>query len=255
MTKYILAFVLAVTIGFMGASAHASKFDQSLARDAWATVAQIEQDNGIPYGLLHAVSLVESGKGLAGKMLPWPYTAGVNRSRLTQHDNAAAAVQRINYLRTLGFSRFNIVIDGQDTNKLSAAVAKAKIQAVAATAQQFKVRGRNFAKRFRNKASAVAFVEKLIQHGHKNVDIGLMQVNWMYHGKNFSNVAEAFEPRHNAGYAVKYLKQHKQTRGWWASVGRYHSGTKKHAKRYIKNVWAMYRRIHRLSKDGTPQTA
>jgi len=65
-------------------------------------------------------------------------------------------------------------------------------------------------------------------------------------GENFKQVDHVFDPSKNVTYAVNYLRKHKKDRDWWRSVGRYHSGTEKHAKRYIENVWEMYQKVHRL---------
>ena len=77
-----------------------------------------------------------------------------------------------------------------------------------------------------------------------------MQINWHYHKDGFAGIEEAFDPAKNASYAVSYLRKHRQERDWWNSVGRYHSGTKKYAQRYIRNVYAMYRRVHRLKSSA-----
>ena len=45
---------------------------------------------------------------------------------------------------------------------------------------------------FDSKITAVNFVKKYIKKGKKNIDIGCMQVNHMYHPSAFNNFHEAF---------------------------------------------------------------
>ena len=250
MTVRLGSFILSIvvmTVGYaFGASADA--YDSRIARDAWMTLAKVENRYGIPKGLLHSMSLVETGQGLSGKVMPWPYTVGINPTGKHKFDSARMALNDLDKLRLMGFKRFNVSVDGTMRKNLSASTAESFISAAEATS--FTVQGRHFSKRFESKNLAVSFVENILGQGYKNIDIGLMQINWKYHGENFTNVSEALDPYHNANYAVSYLQKHRKTRDWWGSVGRYHSGTNKHATKYIKNVWSMYQRVHRLSKSA-----
>lgn len=221
-------------------------FNPVIARDAWVLIAQAERANGIPAGLLHAMSLVETGKGIRGWVLPWPYTIGVNGTgvqKFTSRDEAMAAFARY---RTLGFVRFNLRGPGVSLSKaqpLDVAKSLGTLPAQAAITLE----GINFGRRFNNATEAEAFLNRMFASGYRNIDVGMMQINWKVHGSKFRNVREALEPTNNLNYAVRYLLEHRQTRDWWGSVGRYHSGTKVYANRYIRNVYNMYLRIHRVS--------
>ncbi len=220
-------------------------FDPRIARDAWTLIGQTEQRAGVPLGLLHAMSLVESGKGIRGWMLPWPYTIGVNSAGKRSFLTASSALQDLRRLRGLGFVRFDVRAGSAYRASLTYQQA---LDYVGANARQsvFVIESQPFGRRFNNEAEAEAFVYRMFAGGHRNLDIGMMQVNWKVHGQHFGSVRQALDPQRNVNYAVTYLLQHRQTRDWWGSVGRYHSGTAFYANRYIKRVWAMYQRVHRL---------
>jgi len=61
--------------------------------------------------------------------------------------------------------------------------------------------------------------------GVKLIDIGCMQVNHHYHGRNFSSVEEMFESRKNVDYAAKFLRDlYVVEKSWTEAVARYHAG-------------------------------
>ena len=225
-------------------------FDPAVARDAWLMISRAEQDYQIPSGLLHAMSLVETGQGIKGWMLPWPYTVGINGTGKQSFRNGSAALNQLVAWQKLGFVRFNLSINGRATDNIKGADAAAKLAALGGGFGFVTLEGRNFARRFNNEAETEAFLNRLFAQGYRNVDVGMMQINWRVHGKHFGNVRAALNPTRNLQYAVNYLLTHRQTRDWWGSVGRYHSGTAYYAKRYIKNVYAMYMRIHRANNNA-----
>jgi soluble lytic murein transglycosylase-like protein len=62
-------------------------------------------------------------------------------------------------------------------------------------------------------------------HGAKLIDVGCMQINIHWHGKNFNSIGEMFDPARNVGYAAGYLKQLKSQEGTWTlAVARYNVG-------------------------------
>ena len=73
-------------------------------------------------------------------------------------------------------------------------------------------------------------------HGAKLIDIGCMQINLHWHGKNFASISEMFDPAHNVKYAASYLKQLRAREGTWTlAVARYNAGPDNPAaqKRYV----------------------
>lgn len=249
MTSFLKSLFLAAVLllGSSGASHGAVRgLDPDVALQAWELLHNMEIEHNIPQGLLHAISLMETGGGMDGQMVPWPYAINVNTGSWQEGLPQDMALQ-VGYLENLGFKEFTIrkPSTARKTD-LSATEAKSLLKTMDPDLP-VAIRGERFSKRFSNKWQAVFFVNRLLVAGHDNVDVGLMQVNWMYHGQNFTDLAEAFDPYHNVKYAVSYLLRHREKHDWWGSVGRYHSGTKHHAERYIKGVWGMYQKVHRLA--------
>lgn len=220
-------------------------FDPVIARDAWVLISQAERQNNIPAGLLHAMSLVETGKGIRGWVLPWPYTLCINATGVKTYANKNEAMAAFTRFRSLGFVRFNVRGPGTSLSKANGLQTATALGSMAAG--PVTLEGLAFSRRFNNANETMAYLDRLFAQGYRNVDVGMMQINWRVHGHRFSNVREALEPTNNLRYAVSYLLEHRQTRDWWGSVGRYHSGTSVYANRYIRNVYAMYLRIHRVS--------
>jgi hypothetical protein len=62
-------------------------------------------------------------------------------------------------------------------------------------------------------------------HGAKLIDIGCMQINQHWHGKNFHSLSEMFDPALNVSYAARFLKELKAREGSWTlAVARYNAG-------------------------------
>ena len=61
----VFALVLTSSVAFAQNEYANDPFDPEIARDSWLLIGQTEQAYGVPAGLLHAMSLVETGQGLA----------------------------------------------------------------------------------------------------------------------------------------------------------------------------------------------
>lgn len=239
----VLAVALA-TAAPVGASEYArDPFNPTIARDAWNMIGRAEQKNGIPAGLLHAMSLTETGQGVAGWMMPWPYTVCINSTGQKSYLNLSHAEADLAWMGKLGFVRFDVSVAGQSLSNAKTAAVR-QLFAANPNATTFRIKPRPFSRRFANADDATTFVYGMFAKGHKNMDVGLMQVNWRVHGGKFASVRAAFDPVVNLNYAVSYLLEHRQTRDWWGSVGRYHSGTTQYAHKYIRNVYKWYKRVH-----------
>ncbi len=95
---------------------------------------------------------------------------------------------------------------------------------------------------FSTKEQAIEAVQKLQAQGVKNIDVGLMQINLLYHPDAFETLAEAFDPKHNVDYAARYLKGLKQNHNsWQKAVAYYHSASPTHHRPYCKKVLATWR--------------
>ncbi|MEC9291648.1 MAG: transglycosylase SLT domain-containing protein [Pseudomonadota bacterium] len=236
-TTIFLALVLTVV------SPKAFSYDSAVAYQAWYVLHQMEKQASIPRGLLMAMSLVETGQAMEGSILPWPYTINANTKTLyvTQQD----LKKKLPYMERAGVRSVSLSWRGSEAKKYKLDEIE-NVIADLPKEKPLKAKIHSFSKRYQTKNEAANVARSLISLGHNNFDAGLLQVNWMYHGENFKQVDHVFDPSKNVTYAVNYLRKHKKDRDWWRSVGRYHSGTEKHAKRYIENVWEMYQKVHRL---------
>ncbi len=92
---------------------------------------------------------------------------------------------------------------------------------------------------FDNKVTAINYVEKYTKKGKKNIDLGCMQVNFMYHPNAFKNFNEAFDPDKNVEWAANMLKSLYAKFGTWeAAVGYYHSYRKSKRIKYSQKVFS-----------------
>ncbi|OUX17082.1 MAG: hypothetical protein CBE11_00395 [Rickettsiales bacterium TMED251] len=77
---------------------------------------------------------------------------------------------------------------------------------------------------FKNKKIAVDFVNNYTQGGRKNIDLGCMQINYMYHPNAFKNFSDAFDPQMNVEWSAKLIKTlYDRFGSWKKAVGYYHS--------------------------------
>ncbi|HEC26058.1 MAG TPA: lytic transglycosylase domain-containing protein [Gammaproteobacteria bacterium] len=98
---------------------------------------------------------------------------------------------------------------------------------------------------FDSRIEAWQALKSWIRQGRRSIDIGLMQVNWRYHGKKLGTPWQALDPYHNLRVGADILNNCYQTRkDWWASVGCYHSpANKQRAERYRQRVAKHWRRM------------
>lgn len=77
--------------------------------------------------------------------------------------------------------------------------------------------------------------------GAKLIDLGCMQINHHYHGKEFRSLRDMLVPHTNVEYAARFLKQLRAREGSWTlAVARYHAGPDNNPaqKRYVCRVIA-----------------
>ena len=91
---------------------------------------------------------------------------------------------------------------------------------------------------FKTKNEAVNYVINYTKKGRKNIDIGCMQVNYMYHPKAFKNFQDAFDPYLNVEWSAKMLKTlYEKFGSWKEAVGYYHSYRNTRRKKYSAKVF------------------
>ncbi|QFQ86369.1 hypothetical protein F8A10_02335 [Paracoccus kondratievae] len=99
---------------------------------------------------------------------------------------------------------------------------------------------------FDDPASAIAYAEDRVAQGRTNIDIGCFQLNYRWHGENFSSVAEMFDPLENARYAARFVFQlYTETGDWRQAAGAFHSRTPANAQRYL----ARFDTLHQMLRD------
>lgn len=94
---------------------------------------------------------------------------------------------------------------------------------------------------FPTKSAAIAHVEQLKRDGVRNIDVGCMQINLMYHPQAFADLGTAFDPGANTRYAARFLAGLKrETQSWPGAIGRYHSATPARARHYLGKVTRLW---------------
>ena len=94
-----------------------------------------------------------------------------------------------------------------------------------------------------SRRAAVSALHEALTSGRTSVDIGLMQVNWRYHGGAFGRAEEALDPTRNLLVAAAILVAcYRSHNDWWVAVGCYHApNDPKRAMRYrerVRGLWA-----------------
>ena len=106
-----------------------------------------------------------------------------------------------------------------------------------------------------SKQEAVARLERELNSGNQNVDVGLMQTRWRFHKKNLRSAEQALDPEHNLDVGLKFLKQcFRRTQNWVLATGCYHAPSNRtRGRNYAKLVWESLRpdatvsaRCHRM---------
>jgi len=88
-----------------------------------------------------------------------------------------------------------------------------------------------------SKTAALKVIEHYRSLGVTNIDIGVMQINYRWHGKEFTNLSEMLEVNNNIEYAAKLLSSLYKEHGSWHKATRlYHSATPKYHKQYSKKI-------------------
>lgn len=93
---------------------------------------------------------------------------------------------------------------------------------------------------FDNKEDTIEHLKKSLKM-NKNIDIGCMQINYKYHGKNFKTLEDMINPNKNVRYAASFLRKlFKKHKSWNEAISRYHSSKPKRKKRYLVKVQSFW---------------
>lgn len=86
---------------------------------------------------------------------------------------------------------------------------------------------------FNNRDEALRFALAEFDRGARSFDVGCFQINYKWHGENFTSIEEMFDPIANARYAARFLRTLYAEQGSWeGAAGAYHSRTPEFADRY-----------------------
>ena len=85
----------------------------------------------------------------------------------------------------------------------------------------------------------------------RSVDIGLMQINWKFHGEHFASMQELFDPATNLDYAARFLKSLLDQHGdLEKAVAHYHSSTEEFQIRYLQAFRQVYEKQLLAARPG-----
>lgn len=98
---------------------------------------------------------------------------------------------------------------------------------------------------FVDRRSAWRALATSIANQRTSVDIGLMQVNWRYHGRRLLDPWRALDPHVNLQVAADILKScQERLIDWWLAVGCYHAPSDpERAARYRRRVRARWQSL------------
>ena len=90
---------------------------------------------------------------------------------------------------------------------------------------------------FECKEEAVKAINKAVSSGVTNIDIGLAQINYRWHGGKFDSIDSMISAEPNISYAAEYLSNLKLTHGdWHKALRHYHSAKLLYHKEYSRKV-------------------
>ena len=108
---------------------------------------------------------------------------------------------------------------------------------------------------FVTKQDAINAVKELQYSGIKNIDVGCMQINLMYHPNAFKDLDAAFDPASNVKYASRFLGGLKKSTGSWIqAAANYHSTNPILNLNYQTKILKIWRKMSGVSLEDLPLT-
>ena len=99
---------------------------------------------------------------------------------------------------------------------------------------------------FESKDLVLKYVENYLKKGKKNIDMGCMQVNYMYHPKAFNNLSLAFDPESNVKWSANLIKNLYEKYGSYReAVGYYHSYRTSKKNKYSSKVFRTWKDLNK----------
>jgi hypothetical protein len=88
-----------------------------------------------------------------------------------------------------------------------------------------------------SKNDAIKIASSYVKQGTTNIDVGVMQINYHWHGENFESLEKMFTLENNIEYAAKLLcSLYHQHGSWNKAVRFYHSSKPEYYQKYAKKV-------------------
>ena len=88
-----------------------------------------------------------------------------------------------------------------------------------------------------SRKEAMEILKSHLDKGIRNIDIGLMQINFHYHGEKFACISEMLDTENNIAYAASFLKGlYKKHGSWQEAVRHYHSTKPEYYRKYSRKV-------------------
>lgn len=89
----------------------------------------------------------------------------------------------------------------------------------------------------KNKTETLKIIKSALTEGISNIDIGIAQINYRWHGHHFKSIEEMLDPTNNLEYAAKFLKAlYKQHGSWNKAVRYYHSANPDYHHKYSRKI-------------------
>ena len=108
------------------------------------------------------------------------------------------------------------------------------------------INARGKGKFFKSKDEALEHVINYLRRGRKNIDIGCMQVNHMYHPNAFVNLEKAFDPEINVEWSANLIKNlYIKYGSYREAVGYYHSYRTTKKNQYASKVFKTWRELNK----------
>jgi hypothetical protein len=109
---------------------------------------------------------------------------------------------------------------------------------------------------FKTRNEALAKLREVLASGVRNVDVGCMQINYRWHGENFSSIEEMMSPEANTRYAANFLTRLKKRHGSWEAATRhYHSADRERGTAYLGRVNRVLARLPQEEPSFVASTA